>query len=159
MGLASPFAAGLVAQSALPFLGGRPFAQPVGALPFVSGDGRPGQPPLWAVCLIIFGALAPASRPPALRDASLIRYPAFYCVGLCIRPAAETPGGQFTVLPRTRRSSPVAAPPKAEQRPERLAQSIAPLKRRRSFLNSGGSRFWWAVVCAKARAAAGASLL
>ena len=101
----------------------------------------------------------PGKPPPALRDASLIRYPAFYCVGLCVRPAAETPGGQFIVLPRTRRSSPVAAPPKGEQRPERLAQSFAPLKSRRNFLNSGGSRFWWAVVCAKARAAAGASLL
>ena len=67
MGLASPFAAGLVAQSALPFLGGRPFAQPVGALPFVSEVGRPGQPPLWMVCLVLFGVVARARRPPAPR--------------------------------------------------------------------------------------------
>ena len=67
-----------MAQPALPFLGGRPFAQPVGALPFVSGVGRPGQPPLWMVCLVLFGVVARARRPPALRgDANLIRYPAF----------------------------------------------------------------------------------
>ena len=64
MGLASPFAAGLVAQSALPFLGGRPFAQPVGALPFVSGDGRPGQPPLWRSALLSLGPLPRQAAPP-----------------------------------------------------------------------------------------------
>ena len=73
-----PFADGLVAQPALPFLGGRPFAQPVGALPFVSGVGRPGQPPLWMVCLVLFGVVARARRPRARRgDANLVRYPAF----------------------------------------------------------------------------------
>jgi len=77
-GSLSPFADGLVAQPALPFLGGRPFAQPVGALPFVSGVGRPGQPPLWMVCLVLFGVVARARRPRARRgDANLIRYPAF----------------------------------------------------------------------------------
>ncbi len=74
-------------------LGGRPFAQPVGALPFLGwspagspGDGRP--------CV----AAPPREAAPEVVHAL---FPAFLFYILASAPAAERRGGPFTVLPRT----------------------------------------------------------
>ena len=72
-------------------LGGRPFAQPVGALPFLGwspasslGDGRPSAPPL---------------RVRQLQSTKFV--PAFVEFSLTIHPGDARRGGPFTVLPRT----------------------------------------------------------